>query len=126
MPTKYSEVPISIELILNSPDIYFRSAKDEATYKFVMTKCKLYVPTIKVRPHIELANSETFKYQPALYPCPRSILNTYTVSSGNHSFVQTFLGWLFVMTVIAIFTKFPKGMTYVYSVISKYMHIYQH
>jgi hypothetical protein len=81
-----SRVPISFEFIFNSPDNYLRSANESATYKFVMSECKLYVPTIKVRADIELANAETLKHQPALYPCTRSMLKTYTISKGNHSF----------------------------------------
>jgi len=81
-----SRVPISIEFIANSPDTYLLSAFDEANFKFVMSDCKLYVPIIKVRPDIDLANAETLKRQPALYPYIRSVLKTYTVPAGNHSF----------------------------------------
>jgi hypothetical protein len=51
-----------------------------------MTDCKLYVPTVKVRPDVEIANGETLTKQPALYPFQRSVLKTYTVSSGNLTF----------------------------------------
>jgi hypothetical protein len=81
-----SRVPISMEFIANSPETYLMSAFEDAKFKFVMSDCKLYVPIVKVRPDIDLANAETLKRQPALYPYTRSVLKTYTVSSGNHSF----------------------------------------
>ena len=69
-----------------------------------MSECKLYVPTVKVRPDIELANAATLKHQPALYPCPRSVLKTYTIPSGNHGFEMEdlFQGMVPLKTVICM------------------------
>ena len=81
-----SRVPITIELLFNSPETYLMSSKTDGTFKFVMTDCKLYVPTVKVRRDVEIANGETLNKQPALYPFERSLLRTFTVPSGNLTF----------------------------------------
>jgi hypothetical protein len=78
-----SRVPITIELLFNSPATYLRSSKTDASFKFEMTDCKLFVPTVKVRPDVEVANGEILKKQPALYPFERTVLRTFAVPSGN-------------------------------------------
>jgi len=81
-----SRVPITIELLFNSPETFLMSSQTDPTFKFLMTDCKLYVPTVKVRPDVEIANGQTLIKQPALYPMERSLLRTFTVPSGNLTF----------------------------------------
>jgi hypothetical protein len=99
-----SRVKFSIELFRNSPDFYLMSSKDDASFKFVTSECKLYVPIVKVRSDVDLANSETLKTNPAYYPYEQSVVKTYTVTSGSHTFAaeDLFQGRVPLRTVVCM------------------------
>ena len=81
-----SRVPFTIELLRNSPETYLMSSKDDASFKFNMSECKLYIPIVKVRSDVDSANTDTLKDNPAYYPYLQSVIKTYTIASGSHSF----------------------------------------
>ena len=99
-----SDVGLKIRLIRSRDAFVLMSPTANASYRLVITECKLYVRKVKVSSSVFLAHAKALTVSNFKYPINRVVCKTFTVPQGNLDFCQEnlFSGHLPTRLVVAL------------------------